>query len=533
MPSGDFVLAGQIENVQGNLDEVTLKTSANDSTILKGQGIIFKQGLFNSSGEINDYNKGLVTTSLVQGGQFIAVKDGYCIRRIGKCNATTGAFIEMYAADDFTRKVTYLDAGYSYIVGVAHQDDTVISPSEDVLYTIYPYGYKTINTTDNPDEFVNGKASTIGFLPSDTDKSFFHRIDYEGQIFYGQYWNTAGNIRGLWICDNNQGDNAVRISSGTTAGGHNELYQANASDVGKYICISSEIGTGKVMKCAYYEMWNAVDTAPVAEDFSIKDKKGNTILQVNGGHIKTQNFDSSTFDYKELYGKKVVFIGDSITEASYGYHQRFAALTGCIAVNLGVSGSSIAARPAPYADVRFETRATAENLAGASLIVVFGGTNDFDGDVYPIGELFSYIEDTPQYRYGGKTIVAPSDTQAFGGAVHQLINKIRTNAPGVPIMFITPLDRYFEATTPADRRPTSNEYNNHLETIQDYRNAIDAICQFYGIPVFHAEHIPQLEPGDATFANEYFLDKLHPNVQGHIILGTCLYKWVKNNLYFK
>lgn len=281
--------------------------------------------------------------------------------------------------------------------------------------------------------------------------------------------------------------------------------------------------------CEFYDDSNA--------NLNIGDENGNVVLQVKNGHIKTKNFDSSSSgsgsgsqdNYNELRNKRVCFIGDSLTAGDgRTYHKVFADLTGCVNVNLGISGTSIATR-ATYGN-RFYTRATAQNLSNASLIVVFGGTNDFDGDVYPIGDLFKIVEDEPQHRYGGKTILPPDNTEKFGGAMHQLILTIQQNAPGVPVMFMTPLHRDFQASEASDRRPNSYEYNNNGNTLQEYRDAINTICEFYGIPVFQAHRIPQLNFVDDTFGRLYSSDRLHPNTAGHNVLGHYLYNWVRQNI---
>lgn len=271
-------------------------------------------------------------------------------------------------------------------------------------------------------------------------------------------------------------------------------------------------------------------------DFSISDGNGHAIAMFKNGHIKTKNFDSKDLinyvQYSELKGKRVVFVGDSFTqgnelpEPSKVYCNVFAEVSGCTTVNLGVAGSSIAKRANNAA--RFYTRCTASNLAGADLIIVQGGTNDFDLDSKAIGDLFDYVDTTPVDYFGGKTIVAPSDTEAFGGAMHQLIQTIRTNAPRVPIVFVTPTNR---GTYGHSRLPTSYEYNKNMNTMQEFRDAMERICEFYQIPVFKAHLIPQLDFANDDISLAYSVgDNLHPNAAGNDVLGKALYKFIMNNI---
>ena len=286
--------------------------------------------------------------------------------------------------------------------------------------------------------------------------------------------------------------------------------------------------------------FNSATTPNIAsidgQDLSISDGNGYAIALFKDGHLKTKNFNSKDLinyvQYSELKGKRVVFVGDSFTQgnelpdSSKVYCNVFAEVSGCTIVNLGVAGSSIAKRANNAA--RFYTRCTASNLAGADLIIVQGGTNDFDLDSKAIGDLFDYVYTTPVDYFGGKTIVAPSDTEAFGGAMHQLIQTIRTNAPRVPIVFVTPTNR---GTYGHSRLPTSYEYNKNMNTMQEFRDAMERICEFYQIPVFKAHLIPQLDFANDDISLAYSVgDNLHPNAAGNDVLGKALYKFIMNNI---
>ena len=261
-----------------------------------------------------------------------------------------------------------------------------------------------------------------------------------------------------------------------------------------------------------------------SNDFFIADASGNAIVEFKNGHIITKEFDSSDInipEYTDLQGKTVAFLGDSITagyeltDRSKVYHKLFADMTGCINRNLGSGGSSIAQRRGSDNN-RFRDRATVANLSDASLIVVFGGTNDFDGNNYPIGDLF---------ERSNNNINPPSNTAAFGGALHELILLIKQNAPCVPIMFITPCNR----GAYLDRR-TTRQLGTSGNSMDEYREAITKICAFYSIPVLHLEDISQLDFADTSVGAMYSKDNLHPNEVGNMIIAKALYNFVKNKI---
>ena len=88
----------------------------------------------------------------------------------------------------------------------------------------------------------------------------------------------------------------------------------------------------------------------------------------------------------ELKNKKILFLGDSITQGvgasspETAYVSVFGALSGASVMNFGVSGTRIAEQKTPSNepsfDETFERRA--ERMpSDADVVVVFGGTNDF------------------------------------------------------------------------------------------------------------------------------------------------------------
>ena len=265
-------------------------------------------------------------------------------------------------------------------------------------------------------------------------------------------------------------------------------------------------------------------------DFNVKGIKG-FVPDYYDEIASKKDIEEISFVRNNLKNKKVSFIGDSITYGVGGgdfpYHRIFCDLYECIDNPLGVSGTCIANNTKNnLGSQRFVTRATVENLSGSSLIVVFGGTNDFSYDSKPIGELFIEETRTTTDYIGNKTIVAPTDTDAFAGALHELINTIRTNCPAIPIVFMTPLQR---GRYSADR-PTSNEINSQGNWLSDFSKAIKEICSFYSIPVLDLGAISELDFLNDAIASKYSIDKLHPNVEGHNIIGNLLYRFIEQNV---
>ena len=236
-----------------------------------------------------------------------------------------------------------------------------------------------------------------------------------------------------------------------------------------------------------------------------------------------------------LSGKRVSIIGDSITygrdasDASKIFHGVLASLSGCEINNLGVSGTCIASNTKNgLSSTRFVTRATAANLAGSDLVIVFGGTNDFSYDSKPNGNLFSETAVTTSTYIGSPAIGPVTDTDTFAGALHDLILTIRQNCPNVPVMFITPMHR--GRYNSSDPRPSSSDRNSEGNYLYEFVNAMKEICAFYAIPVLDLYSAGCLDFSDAQMSAVYSSANLHPNDAGHEVIGNLLYKFINANL---
>ena len=96
----------------------------------------------------------------------------------------------------------------------------------------------------------------------------------------------------------------------------------------------------------------------------------------------------------ELKNKKIVFLGDSITEGSGAssienrYTDLIGKMTGAVCYNHGIGGTRIARQDVksenPLHDLDFLSR-VGELEEDADIVVVFGGTNDFGHGAAPFG----------------------------------------------------------------------------------------------------------------------------------------------------
>ncbi|MBO4770737.1 MAG: SGNH/GDSL hydrolase family protein [Clostridia bacterium] len=218
----------------------------------------------------------------------------------------------------------------------------------------------------------------------------------------------------------------------------------------------------------------------------------------------------------KLEGKKVFFLGDSITEgvgascSENCYVSVMERKYGIKAFNYGVSGTRLAIQSqptveAPAYDETFCERA--KRMEGEpDIIVVFGGTNDFGHGDAPFGDL---LDDAPY---------------TFCGACRDLFTYLQKRYPLARIIVCTPAHRADELNPRGDG--LIKRYN--VGTLKAYADAIRKIaedhslpvCDLYrnlGINVLIPEHREALMP-----------DGLHPNDAGHERLADCIASFIQS-----
>ncbi len=219
----------------------------------------------------------------------------------------------------------------------------------------------------------------------------------------------------------------------------------------------------------------------------------------------------------DLKGKKINFLGDSITEGcgtsapentfieilkrEYGLAQ---------ARNYGKGGTRIARQseikdPDNPRDKDFIMRA--EDMdADADIIVVFGGTNDYGSGQAPLGS----IDDSTMFT--------------FYGAVRILCENLIKKYPSSTVVFITPLHRWNENGGLGTWKPEGVVQH----PLCDYAKAVKEACERYSVPVLDLFSEGAMPYNIPEWSKKYSTDGLHPNDEGHILIAKKLGKFLEN-----
>lgn len=212
----------------------------------------------------------------------------------------------------------------------------------------------------------------------------------------------------------------------------------------------------------------------------------------------------------ELKGKKINFLGDSITEG-YGasapdkiYHALLKKNAGLAeARNYGKSGTKIArlleVTADPF-DQDFNLRAPSMDK-DADVVVVFGGTNDYGHATIPLGTMDN------------------EEITTFYGGMHNLCKYLINEYVGKRIVFMTPLHRMEEKAF---------GWSEKSSDLKNFVNAIREVCEHYSIPVLDMFKEGEMYGNMKVWCDKFMPDGLHPNDMGHEIIADKLQKFLEN-----
>lgn len=215
----------------------------------------------------------------------------------------------------------------------------------------------------------------------------------------------------------------------------------------------------------------------------------------------------------ELKGKKIAFLGDSITEGcgtsdiKKVYWNVIGELTGATVVGNGIGGTRIARNLAKcefedYDEHYFGSRVD-ELPADADMVVIFGGTNDYGHGDAPLGDINS------------------TDDYTFYGALNNLYTRIIRRFPRSKVVVLTPTHRGGENML-INERGVRNQTN-----LAGYVKIIREVAEKYGLPVIDFYAKSGISPEIPEQFDYYMPDGLHPSDAGNRRLAEFFVNAVK------
>lgn len=225
-------------------------------------------------------------------------------------------------------------------------------------------------------------------------------------------------------------------------------------------------------------------------------------------------------DHNILYGKKVVFAGDSICAAGSdeadldGWCGRIGKKNRMQWENKGIAGNTITK------DVNSRPTCICETDFGSSpdYIILEGGTNDADLIGNATGE-------TKPAAFGSVTawdFASDFDKTKFCGAVENLIKRVVSDYKGAKIGFI--IAQKMGLATAAGHNTAANR-KFYFDTIID-------ICKKWGVPVLNLWDNSYLNPSlpahyTSGAENNLYTDGQHLTAAGYDIIAPVIEEWMR------
>ena len=227
-------------------------------------------------------------------------------------------------------------------------------------------------------------------------------------------------------------------------------------------------------------------------------------------------------------GSRVAFLGDSITDArqiektNNTFWNNLKDILGIEPYVYGISGHRM------NQIIGQGEKLEAEHGQAVDAIIVFVGTNDFNGSI-PLGEWYTYstektLEDGPvEVEKLHRELVYADST--FRGRANVTMRWLKTHYPDKQIILLTPLHRGFARFSDRNIQPPESFANFCGSFIDEYVQAVKEIANVWGVPVIDLNSISGLYPlldGQAEYFRSPETDRLHPNTPGQLRMAWTL-----------
>ena len=236
---------------------------------------------------------------------------------------------------------------------------------------------------------------------------------------------------------------------------------------------------------------------------------------------------SITAENNQWSGKKVAFLGDSITDKAHigtakNYWQYLSEMLGLQPVVYGINGNQW---DGIYKQAVKLKNTEADNV---DAIIVFAGTNDYNAGV-PLGEWYSYSDEQTLVK-GNKQEVrkkrsAVFDENTFRGRINIAINYLKRNFPRKQIILLTPIHRAFAHFGNDNIQPDESFPNRLGLYVDQYVDAIKEASNVWAVPVIDLNSLCGLYPlmdEHSGYFHKVDTDRLHPNAIGHYRMAKAL-----------
>lgn len=217
-------------------------------------------------------------------------------------------------------------------------------------------------------------------------------------------------------------------------------------------------------------------------------------------------------------GKKVVFLGDSMTDktcvgTTCVYWEYLTELLGIKPLVYGINGHSW------NGILQQAQKLYNERKDSIDAIIIFAGTNDYNGST-PLGTFFT--ETMAETNHNGRTVMRKhrepifNDT-TFCGRVNKAFSFLKQHYGNKQIIVMTPIHRAYAKFGAKNIQPDENFSNGKGLYIDAYVDILKQAAEIWSVPVidlFGESGLYPLYPSNDIYFHNVNTDRLHPNAVG-------------------
>lgn len=225
------------------------------------------------------------------------------------------------------------------------------------------------------------------------------------------------------------------------------------------------------------------------------------------------------FGKTQWYGKKVAFLGDSITDANHvgttkNYWQYLTEMLGIEHLVYGINGNR-------WCSILEQAqKLKAEHPEDVDAIFIFVGTNDYNGSVPPgvWWNMTSEVVPTSSGPALRSRRILSRDVNTVRGNINVAMEYLRENFPLQQIVMMTPIHRGYATFGPTNIQPEETYCNGLGLFVEDYVQINREAADLWAVPLIDLFRVSSLHPltkSHGVFFHDSEVDLLHPSAEGH------------------
>lgn len=230
--------------------------------------------------------------------------------------------------------------------------------------------------------------------------------------------------------------------------------------------------------------------------------------------------------FNQWQGKKVAFLGDSITDAAgVGttkiYWQYLEELLGLQAFPYGANGSQW------RGGLDQAQRLYREHGSDVDCICIFLGTNDYNSSILP-GEFFTMrteLTNAHGHTHNRLRRIFSMDMETVCGRINNVLHFLKEHFPESQILLLTPIHRGYACFGGENVQPEESFPNDLGLFVEEYVRLIKRAGEIWSVPVIDLFTLAGLFPmmdSHTRYFHKEDTDRLHPNAAGHARIARTL-----------